>query len=48
VNNVIACRQQILALKWHLRVIQGQTFESHQKADKPLHVAVDSGLHLWL
>jgi len=31
---------QISALKWRVEVIQGQSFFTHWKADKLLHVAV--------
>jgi len=35
-----AALSQISALKWHVEVIQGQSFYAHWKADELLHVAV--------
>jgi len=31
---------QISALKWHVEVIQGQSFYAHPKADKLRHVTI--------
>jgi len=35
-----AALSQISALKWHVEVIQGQSFYAHWKADKLLRVVV--------